>query len=117
MKLQEAYAAEKNAVGGWSVIGYTAPGAKTDSIHFASSNFSYIGGGAIWTASNLAKLNDCAAIASPSATSNNWKIEAEMQDATQGDGAVVVTRTIGANCEGLTPSFNEIGTTKAASNP
>ena len=89
MKLQEAYAAEKNEVGGWSVIGYTAPGAKTDSINFESPNFKYIGGGAAWSASNTAKLNDCAAVQSPSITSNNWKIVAEMQDANEGDGAVV----------------------------
>ena len=113
MKLQESYALEKNAVGGWSAIGYTAPGKKTDSTTFESQNFMYIGEGAAWSASNKAKLNECAAIASPSISSNNWKIVAEMQDTTAGDGAVVVTRTIGNNCDGLTPSFATIGTTKS----
>lgn len=113
VKLQESYALEKNEVGGWSAIGYTAPGEKTDSITFESHNFMYIGGGTAWSASNKAKLNDCAAIASPSISDNNWKIVAEMQDAAAGDGAVVVTRTIGDDCGGLTPSFETIGTTKS----
>lgn len=112
--MQEAYASEKNAVAGWGEIGYTAPGTKTDSIHFTTTNFQYIGGGAIWTASNTAKLNDCAAIASPSATSNSWKMEAEIANESAGDGSVVVTRTVAANCGGLTPSFDQIGQTKAA---
>ena len=34
MKLQDAYAAERNAVGGWKLIGYTDP---------ASNNFNYKG--------------------------------------------------------------------------
>lgn len=116
MKLQEAYAAEKNEVGGWSAIGYTAPGEKTDSLNFTSSNFKYVGGGAAWSASNIAKLNDCPAVASPSISSNNWKIVAEMKNAAQGDGAVVVTRTVTPACEGLTPSFSSIGTSKPKSN-
>ena len=115
VKLQEAYAAEKNEVGGWSAIGYTAPGEKKDSLNFTSSNFNYVGGGAAWSASNIAKLNDCPAVTSPSISKNNWKIEAEMKDAAQGDGAVVVTRTVTSGCEGLTPSFSSIGTSKSTS--
>ena len=34
MKLQDAFAAERNAAGGWTLIGYTAP---------TSNNFTYSG--------------------------------------------------------------------------
>ncbi|MBR3072906.1 hypothetical protein [Fibrobacter sp.] len=67
MKLQDAYAAERNAVGGWKLIGYTVP---------ASNNFSYKGAiGASettvlddldgtqigWQAQNVVALNECTA--------------------------------------------------------
>ena len=52
VKLQESYALEKNAVGGWSAIGYTAPGKKTDSTTFECQNFMCIGEVAAWSASN-----------------------------------------------------------------
>ena len=66
MKLQDAYAAERNAVGGWKLIGYTDP---------ASNNFNYKGeitadqtvelGESLsekgWRAQNKVALNDCTA--------------------------------------------------------
>ncbi len=65
VKLQDAYAAERNAAGGWKLIGYTVP---------ASNNFSYAGAigesatseldglNAIgWQAKNTVALNDCQA--------------------------------------------------------
>lgn len=65
MKLQDAFAAERNAVGGWKLIGYTIP---------ASNNFSYKGAvtedatvaltslsnNIGWQAQNKVALNDCA---------------------------------------------------------
>ena len=64
MKLQDAFAAERNAVGGWKLIGYTVP---------ASNNFSYAGAigesatveissslqSVGWQANNKVVLNDC----------------------------------------------------------
>ncbi|PWJ62782.1 prepilin-type N-terminal cleavage/methylation domain-containing protein [Fibrobacter sp. UWR4] len=64
VKLQDAYAAERNAAGGWMLIGYTIP---------ASNNFSYKGGitenatveltslnnNIGWQAQNKVALNDC----------------------------------------------------------
>lgn len=67
MKLQDAYAAERNAAGGWKLIGYTLP---------ASNNFAYTGTGIDddatveldnleatlgWQAQNKVALNDCGA--------------------------------------------------------
>ena len=67
MKLQDAYAAERNAVGGWKLIGYTDP---------ASNNFNYkdsittdatveldnLSSNIGWQAQNKTALNDCAAL-------------------------------------------------------
>jgi len=64
VKLQDAYAAERNAAGGWKLIGYTVP---------ASNNFNYKGAVAEgetveltslssnigWQAQNKVALNDC----------------------------------------------------------
>lgn len=64
MKLQDAYAAERNVVGGWKLIGYTDP---------ASNNFNYKGSITTdatvelddlksnigWLAQNKTALNDC----------------------------------------------------------
>ena len=50
VKLQDAYAAERNAAGGWKLIGYTKP---------ASNNFEYTGTGVGEAATvELASLNN-----------------------------------------------------------
>lgn len=69
MKLQDAYAAEKDTLGTWYSIGYTAPGTVSQgtastAASSKSTNFSYeetVGATETWTASNNSKLNDCAA--------------------------------------------------------
>lgn len=134
MKLQDAYAAETNALGTWISIGYKAPG---------GTNFAYAGGtvnpavtcatgfsfnetakkcqkteddktidgdatGASitdgWTAANNVKLNDCPAQV-------NWKISAAVGIAAKDNGSVTYTQTIvdETNCGGLTPNFKSIG--------
>ena len=66
VKLQQAYAAESNAAGGWTLIGYTAPG--TNGV---TTNFTYTGAidanGSTadatvnaWKAAPNVDLNDCA---------------------------------------------------------
>lgn len=66
VKLQDAYAAERNAAGGWKLIGYTKP---------ASNNFTYTGSideantvaltslsnTMGWQAQNVPALNECTA--------------------------------------------------------
>lgn len=110
MKLQDAYASEKNEIGSWEKIGYAAPGEKTDASTYNSDNFAYRGGDDLWTASNTSKLNDCAAVSSPTKENANWKITAAMKDVAQNDGVVTYKKEYGPNCEALTPSFGSIGT-------
>lgn len=134
MKLQDAYAAERNAVGNCASIGYKAPG---------GTNFTYAGGDVNpavtcaegftynstakkcqknvesevtngdatgvsitdgWTAANNVKLNDCAAQV-------NWKTSAAVGIAATDNGTVTYTQTIvdEDNCGGLTPNFKNIG--------
>ena len=112
IKLQQAYFSEKNQYGGWSVIGYTAPGGSSGTSS-ATTNFTYgadnieatnetnAGKTGVWTATNNAKLNDCA-------SAKNWQIDTK--DAAEGglDGyeAKVNNKT---TCLQLTPNFENIG--------
>lgn len=123
MKLQQAYFAEQNLIGGWSMIGYTAPN------NGQTTNFNYGEGGdhntTYTTASNVVgfaadnriQLNECTAgtgVTSSNATgvtAANWKIT--VSAATSGSGAtgdVSFTATVAStDCKSLTPSFENIG--------
>lgn len=110
VKLQEAFAAESNAAGGWTLIGYTAPGNGT------TTNFTY--SGAItasgstsaattdaWKAVPNVDLNDC------SHSGSSWQVKV-----TPGDGGSVafeatITEPQSASgaCQALTPTFTKIG--------
>ena len=96
------------------MIGYTAPG--TNNVNAgtsATNNFEYAGGTAIteanstsavtgvWTANNIAKLNDC-----DKGTSANWSL-ATGEVGTSGQDSY--TATVAANCKSLTPTFDKIG--------
>lgn len=112
VKLQQAYFAEKNYYGGWTVIGYTAPGGSSGTTS-STTNFTYsadnIGATdetsaatmGVWTASNIANLNECVA-------GKNWQIDV----AAAGDGVLdKYTATVNnkATCLQLTPNFEKIG--------
>ena len=121
VKLQDAYASESNQLGGWGLIGYTAPGTKSNASNFATTNFRYtstpdansavalttagaaMNGG--WIATALVALNDC-----PSGAT--WTLN--VTGATTG---VTYANAYSnqSDCQPLTPSFGQIGT-KAASN-
>lgn len=109
VKLQQAYAAESNAAGGWTLIGYTAPG--TNGV---TTNFTYtgaIGAGEstaeatddAWKAAPKVNLNDCAS------SGSSWQVKV-----TPGDGGSVafeatITESAEGACEALTPTFTKIG--------
>lgn len=111
MKLQDAFFAERNAAGDFTLIGYSAP---------TSANFNY--GGAIaagqtvteatekaWHADNKVKLNDCA----PGGTSApNWTIKvtpaAPASDASAGITYKAVVGGSNGSCQSLTPNFTAI---------
>ena len=116
VKLQDAYVAESGInVGNWKTIGYNMPG---------SNNFTYAQGEVTasttalkglkaksgWTATNNAKLNDCAA-------NSQWTItiaEADNADASKGSPITYNATTPAAgdnagDCAALTPNFTKIG--------
>ena len=117
MKLQDAYVAESGIyVGNWKTIGYNMPG---------SNNFTYAQGEVTvsttalkgltaksgWTATNNAKLNDCAA-------NSMWTItiaEADKADASKGSPITYDATTPAkgqgdtSDCAALTPNFTKIG--------
>lgn len=112
VKLQEAYASESNAVGGWTLIGYQAPGSASGSAG-VTTNFTYTGalaGNSTTTAASTANawkavanvaLNDCA-------KGKNWAIAANM-NADKGTVSFTASLEDEANCLTLTPNFKLIG--------
>ena len=106
MKLQDAYAAERNAAGGWTLIGYTKP---------TSNNFDYTGTGIGesataelsglsdvlgWQAVNTVALNDC--------TVNSCKWQVQLSEGSKG-GQISYSTCLDANAKPLTANFEAIG--------
>ncbi len=117
MKLQDAYAAEKDTLGTWYSIGYTAPGTVSQgtastAASSKSTNFSYtetVGETETWQASNNSKLNDCAA------NTNAWTVTTtknEEDDAKTLGALKHVAKVSGTGCDVLTPTFEQIGNSK-----
>ena len=114
INLQEAYAVEANAVGNWSAIGYSAPGALqtgtgtgATSAQYKSDNFQYdegTVGNNDWTVVPLTKLNNCARN-----TAAAWTIKSTFT-AGQNGGNYNLTYTAGgvSDCLGLTASFKNV---------
>ena len=76
--MQEAYIQEKNAVGDWVKIGYSAPGTKgDDNYSYASKVIDYgsAENAATWTATPTTgvTLNDCA-------HGESWKLKADLDN-------------------------------------
>ena len=114
INLQEAYAVEANAIGTWSAIGYSAPGALkngtgtgTTSAQYLSDNFQYDEGkvGTLdWAVTPRTKLNNCA-----KDTQNAWTIKSSFT-AGQDGGNYNLSYTAGGtpDCLGLTASFKNV---------
>ena len=111
MKLQDAFFAERNAAGDFTLIGYSAP---------TSANFNYggeISAGATvtaatekgWHADNKVKLNDCApgGISAP-----NWTIKVTPDaPASNASAGITYKAEVGGSngsCQSLTPNFTAI---------
>ena len=106
VKLQDAYAAERNAAGGWKLIGYTKP---------ASNNFNYTGSvtedGTVeldklnanmgWRAENTVALNDC------QANKCFWNITLDKGSA---GGQIEYAACQSSDAAPLTANFTAIGT-------
>ena len=115
VKLQQAYFNESNKYGSWKLIGYAAPGINdVNAGTSATNNFEYAGGNAIteanstsavervWTANNIAKLNECA----KGTSAANWSLAT---GAVGTSGQDSYSATVATNCKSLTPTFDKIG--------
>lgn len=112
MKLQQAYISEAVAIGNWQIIGYKGPGESKTITSSATTNFTYQDNGTYtdskaelgddevegWSASNVAKLNDCD-------DAKNWTVTVKKATGSEGDA----TFTAATNCTDLTPNFSKIG--------
>jgi prepilin-type N-terminal cleavage/methylation domain-containing protein len=103
VKMQDAYAVEKNNVGTWALIGYKAP--QTTSQAGVTTNFTYTetsSEAGTWNATNNVKLNDCG-------KESKWTVKSEMANGSQ-SADVNHTADVGddKNCGGLTPSFESL---------
>ena len=113
MKLQDAYAAERNAAGGWTLIGYTQP---------TSNNFTYSGDGISanetaelaglanvlgWAAVNKVALNDC------EVGTNACKWQVQLSEGDKG-GQISYSTCLSDVARPLTANFEAIGGTGTA---
>jgi hypothetical protein len=109
--MQQAYFTETNAIGGWTLIGYKAPGDNAQ-----TTNFKYTGGvGAAetvttdqtgaWKAQNRVNLNDCAK------DTDHWTVDVAFVSSGKdlSFDSKVDDATGTAVCASLTPSFAQIG--------
>ena len=112
MKLQEAFAAENNAVGTWAAIGYKGPGSQNaDGSGSVTSTFTYSDNSTdeagVWLATAKVALNECGA----NGTMGTWTVSTAYAS---GD----VNTTAASNNEGacvtpLVPNFCKIATSGA----
>lgn len=102
VKLQEAYAVEKNGLGTWAEIGYKDPSGSSGG--GKTSNFQYTNAttAGSWGAYNIVGMNECKI-----AKAAVWTVTSTFTSST---GNVISTPAVSdANCKNLTPNFCEIG--------
>lgn len=111
VKLQQAYFSESNKYGGWTLIGYTAPGNNG-----VTTNFTFTASEGLakntttqgdvegaWQAANNVKLNDC------SGETVHWQVNLKaVANDKEGYEAKMASDNDGA-CLALTPTFTNIG--------
>ena len=119
MKLQQAYAAESNAAGGWTLIGYTAPGNGTTTNFYYGigeidlKNSSNVSSATVaWQAANPKALNECAAVTGVTAgnvnlSGANWTVSVTPNSTNTDLTFKAEAKTEG--CQALTPTFANIG--------
>lgn len=103
----DAYVMEKQAVGTWVEIGYTAPGttpAAANGTSAASNVIAYAGSTtgtttAVWTATPRSDLNDCT-------TSMSWSLTGTASGTNVGYSNT--TAATSAACTALTPSWSNL---------
>lgn len=107
INMQDAYFQEKQTVGDWGSIGYSAPGAKTNSSSYNSSVFTYTESSVSafdWIATPKAKLNDCGDV-----NTEVWKLVASVKTNSSGSNDVkIADGSTAADCKILTPSWDNL---------
>ena len=119
VKLQQAYYSEASTVGGWTLIGYTAPndGATTNFYYgigeIGLKNSSNVSSATVaWQAANPKALNECAAVANVTASNvnlsgANWTVSVTPNPTNTDLTFKAEAKTAG--CQALTPTFANIG--------
>ena len=113
INMQDAFALERNEVGNWTEIGYSAPGKKANASEYASDNFKYTGVDPLhstakvskaWYAENPdVKLDDC------KAADGKWGLDITIGSGdNQGNVQFEITPNNPAACAGLTPAFDKL---------
>ena len=103
MKLQEAYASEKNDTGTWAAIGYKGPGEQLQAGGSKTASFGYNGDKGTWVATSSVALNDCN-------SGSTWSL-ATTYTAESGDLTTTATSSDKPNCvEALVPNYCKIAT-------
>ena len=107
INMQDAYFQEKQAVGDWGSIGYSAPGAKSTSSLYKSSVFTYKETSVSaydWIAVPKTKLNDCGDV-----NTEQWKLVASVKTNTSGSNDVKIEDgSTAGDCKMLTPSWESL---------
>ena len=112
VNMQDAFALERNTLGNWTEIGYSAPGKKSGASEFHSDNFDYTGVDPLgantkdgaWKAENSMKLDDCGKNA------GKWYVKITLGTGNS-EGSVKYEKSSTANpaaCSGLTPAFSNL---------
>ena len=115
INMQDAFALERNSLGNWTEVGYSAPGKKSTASKYASENFEYTGADPMgatsgktanaWKATNKNKLDDC----DGKTKVGNWNITIEIgTDANQGNVGYEIGSGNPPECAGLTPAFTNL---------
>ena len=114
VNMQDAFALERNALGDWTQIGYSAPGKKSHASKYTSDNFEYTGAtvtgeptsvSEAWKATNTKKLDDC----DGTTNKGKWGFDITLgSGANQGNVAFAITSGNPAACAGLTPAFENL---------
>ena len=103
INMQDAYFQEKNDVGTWFQIGYSAPGTKNSANSYYSTVFYYnnTDNTADWIAVPRVNLNDCDA-----GTADAWKMTASLNGSAGSAVAFGLSPTGDPDCLALTASWD-----------
>ena len=125
VKLQQAYFSESLKAGGWTLIGYSAPGNNGLTTNFAYGMGSAIGSNTaaevsnktlVWTATNVANLNECTGTSGATGMNTDktgpWSVSITQGSNNANQDLIFdaeISGNTAAGCTALTPSFDKIG--------